>query len=83
MWARYVYDAFVGLSNLASLDQIVHGDSAIIGYARENRGTIHADHSGMAKFSRRDNADYKKILYAIEMILEHPMDESTPGLQSM
>jgi hypothetical protein len=48
----------------------VQGDSAIIGDARENRGTIYADHVGVAKFSRRDDAEYRKVLYAIEMVLE-------------
>jgi hypothetical protein len=50
--------------------QVVSGDSAVIGDAREHRGTIHADHIGIAEFSTRSNPDYKKVLYAIEMILE-------------
>jgi hypothetical protein len=50
--------------------QVVSGDSAIIGDAREHRGTIHADHIGIAEFSTRSDPGYKKVLYAIEMILE-------------
>jgi hypothetical protein len=48
---------------------VVYDDSAIIGDARENCDYIHADHSGMSKFSSRDDYDYKKVLYAIEVIL--------------
>ena len=49
------------------------GESAIIGDGRENRLSIHADHVGMAKFSSSDDAGYKQVLYAIEMVLEwHP-----------
>jgi hypothetical protein len=49
---------------------VVDKDSAIIGDARENRETIHADHIGMVKFSSRDDPGYKKVLNAIEMVLE-------------
>ena len=48
----------------------MYGDSAIIGDAHEDRGSIHADHLGMAKFATRSDAKYKKVLYAIEMLLE-------------
>jgi hypothetical protein len=55
---------------------VVDKDSAIIGDARENRETIHADHIGMAKFSSRDDPGYKKVLNAIETILEgHSKDD--------
>ena len=59
------------------------GESAIIGDARENRESIHADHIGMAKFSSSSDAGYKKVLYAIEMVLEgHPEDELGPANES-
>jgi hypothetical protein len=48
----------------------VNGDSAIIGYSRENRETIYADHVGMAKFSTRDDPGYGKVLHAIEILME-------------
>ena len=50
--------------------QVVYGDSAIIGDAREIRGSIHGDHLSMVKFATRGDAGYKKVLYAIEMLLE-------------
>ena len=63
---------------------MVQGDSAIIGDARENRETIYADHAGMAKFSRRDDAEYRKVLYAIEMLLESlAQNELAPDIQCM
>jgi protein SERAC1 len=49
---------------------VVYGDSAIIEDAEENRVTIHADHMGMSKFSSRVDPEYKKVLYAIENLLE-------------
>ena len=62
----------------------MYGESAIIGDARENRGSIYADHTGMAKFSTRSDTEYKKVLYAIEMLLEgHPEHEPAPAQQSM
>jgi hypothetical protein len=62
----------------------VYGDSAIIGDARENRETIHADHIGMTKFSTRDDDGYGKILYAIEMLLERQLEgHPGPAHQSM
>jgi protein SERAC1 len=62
----------------------VHGESAIIGDARERRVSIHADHIGMAKFSSSDDAGYKNVLYAIEMALEwHPMGERPPAEDGM
>jgi hypothetical protein len=48
----------------------VVGDSALIGDARENHGTIHADHVGMTKFSTREDDGYEKILDAIVASLE-------------
>jgi hypothetical protein len=65
------------------LDQVVYGDSAIIGDARENRETIHADHIGMTKFSTKDDDGYGKVLYAIEMLLEGQLGQPVPGHQSM
>jgi hypothetical protein len=56
----------------------VYGDSAIIGDAREDRGSIHADHLGMVKFATRSDTEYKKVLYAIEMLLEG-LDDDQPG----
>jgi hypothetical protein len=51
-------------------DQVVHGDSTVIGDARENRGTIRADHIGMTKFSNREEDGYQKVMDAIEISLE-------------
>jgi hypothetical protein len=48
----------------------VCGDSAIIGDTSEIRGSIHADHFGMVKFTSRSDTGYKMVLYAIEMLLE-------------
>ena len=63
---------------------MVSGESAIIGDAHENRQTIHADHGGMSKFSARADPGYKKVLYAIEMLLEGPTeDKLAPANQSM
>jgi hypothetical protein len=65
-------------------DEVVYGDSAIIGDARENRETIHADHIGMTKFSRSEDSEYKKILCAIEVLLQASIqDQRTPPNQSM
>jgi hypothetical protein len=50
--------------------QVVAGDSAIIGDARENHGTIRADHVGMTKFSTREDDGYEKILDVIVTSLE-------------
>ena len=55
--------------------QVVYGDSAIIGDAREIRGSIHGDHLSMVKFATRSDAGYKKVLYAIEMMLEGVYDD--------
>jgi hypothetical protein len=51
-------------------DQVVDWNSAIIGDARENHGTIRADHIGITKFSTREDDGYGKILYAIQISLE-------------
>jgi hypothetical protein len=64
-------------SYLILVEQVVDGESAIIGDPYENRGTIYGDHFGMAKFSSRGDSEYRKVLYAIEMLLE------LPGTQSM
>jgi len=64
-------------SYLNLVDQVVVcGDSAIIGDARENRGTIRADHIGMVKFSARSDAGYIKVLDAIEMVLKEMLTTS-------
>ena len=61
---------------LTRIDQVVPGDSAIIGDPRENRGTIHGDHISMVKFSTKDDPGYKKVLYSIETLLEE-LEESS------
>ena len=69
---------------ILTIKQVVQGDSAIIGDAREIRETIYADHVGMAKFSRRDDGEYRKVLYAIEILLESLMEnELAPDIHSM
>jgi protein SERAC1 len=60
---------------LTYAEQVVDKDSAIISDAREYRGTIHADHVGMAKFSTRSDPGYKKVLGAIEMLLQMRMSK--------
>ena len=65
----YVFAQRVGLI-VSRIDQIVPGDSAIIGDPRENRGTIHGDHISMVKFSTKDDPGYKKVLNSIETMLE-------------
>jgi hypothetical protein len=52
----------------------VYGESAIIGDASEIREFIHADHLGMVKFASRSDTGYKKVLYAIEILLEGDVD---------
>ena len=67
-----------------SYEQVVYGESAIIGDPYENRGTIYADHFSMVKFSSRSDSEYRKVLYAIEMLLEGShKDESAQVTQSM
>jgi hypothetical protein len=62
--------------------QVVDGESAIIGDARENRETIHDDHIGMVKFSATSDDGYKKVLHAIELLLEGlHMDELPVAIQ--
>ena len=62
----------------------MHRDSAIIYDARENHDTIHADHIGIAKFSSRDDNQYRKVLNAIENLLEKiTEDELARGKHSM
>jgi hypothetical protein len=53
-----------------TIGQVVQADSAIIGDALENQETIYVNHVGMTKFSRKDNAEYRKVLYVIEMLFE-------------
>ena len=57
----------------------MHGDSAIIHDARENRDTIHADHIGMTQFSSRDDTQYRKVLNAIEILLEKLEEDVLPA----
>jgi hypothetical protein len=59
-----------GILGLTHIDQIVPGESSIIGDPRENRETIHGDHISMVKFSTKDDPGYKKVLNSIEMLLE-------------
>ena len=61
---------------LTRIHQVVPGESAIIGDPRENRETIHGDHSSMVKFSSKDDPGYKKVLNSIEMLLEGLGDDS-------
>jgi hypothetical protein len=63
---------------LIVVHQVVYGESAIIGDACEIRGSIHADHLGMVKFASRSDTGYKKVLYAIEMLVEG-LDNNQPG----
>jgi hypothetical protein len=46
---------------------VVKMDSAVVGEARENRGTIRDDHVGMTKFSIREDDGYQKIMDATEI----------------
>jgi len=59
--------------------KVVDGESAIIGDARENRETIHGDHIGMFKFSATSDDGSKKVLHAIEILLEGPPADELPG----
>ena len=58
---------------------MVDGESAIIRDACENCGTIHDDHISMVKFSATSDDGYKKVLYAIEILLEGPPADELPG----
>ncbi|KAF8236873.1 hypothetical protein L208DRAFT_1250112, partial [Tricholoma matsutake] len=65
---------------------VVSRESAILGDARENRDSIHADHVGMSKFSTTSDAGYKKILHAVEVLVEGIQgseNEPASGNQSM
>jgi hypothetical protein len=71
---------------LILMHQVVSRESAILGDARENRDSIHADHVGMSKFSTTSDPGYKKILYAIGMLVEgvQSSEEEVPSAnQSM
>jgi hypothetical protein len=69
---------------LIHLDQVVYGDSAIIGDACENRLTIRADHAGLAKFSTTADPGYRMILDAIERLLDQlTEDRLSAANQSM
>ena len=61
----------------------MQGDSAILRDARENRDTIHADHMGMTKFSSRDDNQYRKVLNAIETLLEKLTEDVAASKHSM
>ena len=65
-----MYAAYMPGICVTRIGQVVPGDSAIIGDPHENRGTIYGDHISMVKFSTKDDSGYKKVLYAIEMLLE-------------
>ena len=56
-------------SNSFVMNQIVEGVSAVIGDAHERRDTIHADHINMVKFSSVKDDGYRKVLYAIKVLL--------------
>ena len=71
-----MYTAYVRGIDITRIEQVVPGDSAIIGDPHENRGTIHGDHISMVKFSTKDDSGYKKVLYALEMLLEGLGDDS-------
>ena len=69
---------------LTRIEQVVPGESAIIGDARENRSTIYGDHISMVKFSTKDDPGYKKVLNSIETLLEGLGDDSpTPKNQGV
>src|SRR5262245_60234366 len=69
---------------LILIGQVVYGESVMIGDPFEDRGTIYADHFGMAKFSSRGDSEYQKVSYAIEMLLEGNQEEkSAPASPSM
>jgi len=67
-----------GVLVLTRVGQVVPGNSAIIGDPHENRGTIHGNHISMVKFSTKDDSGYKKVLNAIEMLLEGLGEDSLP-----
>lgn len=60
-------DATGPIDNL--LQQLVEGDSAIIGDARERRDTVHANHVNIVKFSDAKDNGYLKVLHAIKTLL--------------
>jgi len=69
-----------GALSLIRIDQVVPGESAIIGDPRENRETIYGDHISMVKFSTKDDPGYKKVLNSIETLLEGLGEDSpTPN----
>ena len=84
-----VYFAYIWnivTSFLILMHQVVSRESAILGDARENRDSIHADHVGMSKFSTTSDPGYKKIVHAMEVLLEGIQDsenELPSGNQSM
>jgi hypothetical protein len=65
-------------SSLIFFHQVVYGDSAIISDAGEIHESIHGDHLGMVKFTARSDTGYKKVLNAIEILLEG-LDDVQPG----
>jgi hypothetical protein len=70
------YTLFVWICVMVTnvVNKVVYGDSAIVDYAREYRETIYADHICMTKFSSKSDPGYKKVLHAIEMLLEGPSE---------
>jgi len=73
-----------GVRGLTRIEQVVPGESAIIGDAHENRSTIHGDHISMVKFSTKEDPGYKKVLNSIETLLEGLVDDSlTPKNQGV
>jgi hypothetical protein len=69
---------------LILINQVVSGESAIIGDPRENRVTIRTDHAGLAKFSTTADPGYKQVLHAIETLLEQfTEDRLSAANQSM
>jgi len=79
-----VHVAYIWCTRINSIDQVVPGESAIIGDARENRETIYGDHISMAKFSTKDDPGYKKVLNSIETLLEGLGEASpTPSKQGV
>ena len=62
--------AYIQSTRINGIGQVVPGESAIIGDARENRETIYGDHISMVKFSTKDDPGYKKVLNSIETLLE-------------
>ena len=52
------YVAYIQSTGFNPIDQVVPGESAMIGDPRENRETIHGDHISMVKFSTKDDPGF-------------------------